>query len=104
VTHAVFLGPSDIAPDFDFAVYERSVISAVEQIVREAQARHEVAETSPEDVALAVLGVVATAAGRQLHPRMEPISAARLRRLVNLVLDGVLKDSINARSAGEERP
>lgn len=104
VTHAVFLGPSDIAPDFDFAVYERSIISAVEQMVKEGQLRGEVAHASAEDVALAVLGVVASAAGRQLHARMEPISVERLRRLLSLVLDGVLKDSTNVRSAGEERP
>jgi TetR/AcrR family transcriptional regulator len=103
VTHAVFLGPTDIAPDFDFAVYERAIVGALERIVRDGQAGGEVAAVSANDVALAVLGVVGAVAGRQLHSRMEPIGLDGLRRLLNLVFDGVLKNGSNEHAAGEER-
>ena len=103
VTHAVFLGPSDIAPDFDFSIYERSVAAAIEQIVREGQAAGEVVPADPSDIALAVLGVVASVAGRQLHARMEPIGLDGLHRLLDLVFNGVLRDSSNRLAPGEER-
>ncbi len=103
VTHAVFLGPTEIAPDFDFTVYERSIVGALDRIVREGQARGEVADANPEDVAIAVLGVVSAVFGRQLHTRAEPLGVEGLRRLLNLVFDGVLKDSSNAHVPGEER-
>ncbi len=102
VTHAVFLGPSDIAPDFDFSVYERSIVAAVERIVREGQAAGEVVAVPAGDVANVVLGVVSAVAGRQLHPRMEPIGLDGLRRLLNLVFDGVMKNGSNALAPGEE--
>jgi AcrR family transcriptional regulator len=104
VTHAVFLGPSDVAPDFDFSVYERSIVAALERIVREGQASGEVTSANPADVALALLGVVSAVFGRQLHPRMEPLGVDGLRRLINLVFDGVLKDGFNAHVPGVERP
>lgn len=103
VTHAVFLGPSDIAPNFDFSVFERTLTDALGQIVREGQARGEVTGANSSDVALAVIGMVGAVAGRQLHPRMEPLGVEGLRRLLDLVFDGVLRDGTNGQAAGEER-
>jgi AcrR family transcriptional regulator len=103
VTHAVFLGPTDIAPDFDFRVYEQSVERALEQIAREGQAAGDVTSASPTDIAMAVLGVVSAVASRQLHPRMEPVGSDRLRTLLDLVFAGFLKDGSNVHVSGEER-
>jgi TetR/AcrR family transcriptional regulator len=103
VTHAVFLGPTEIAPDFDFGVYERSIVGALERIARDGQAIGEVTAVRASDVAMAVLGVVGAVAGRQLHTRMEPIGLDGLRRLLNLVFDGVLRDGSNSHAPGEER-
>lgn len=106
VTHAVFLGPTDVAPNFDFSVFERTLTDALEQIVREGQARGEVTAANPADVALAVLGVVGAVAGRQLHPRtsnQQLLGLEGLRRLLDLVFDGVLKDGTHAQAAGETR-
>lgn len=104
VTHAVFLGPTDIAPDFDFSVYERSIMDAIGHIVQEGQAAGDVEDVDPNDVGLAILGVVGAVAGRLLHSRMEPITLDGFRRLLNLVFDGVLRGSSNRHVPGEERP
>jgi TetR/AcrR family transcriptional regulator len=103
VTHAVFLGPTDIAPDFDFSVYETAIVNAMDQIVRDGQANGEVRAGSPQDIALALLGVVTEVFGRHLHPRMDQLGVAGLRRLLDLVFDGVLTDGSNSHEPGEER-
>jgi len=105
VTHAVFLGPSEIAPDFDFSIFERAIMAAIEQMVRDGQASGDVRTANPADVAIVVVGVVGAVFGRHLHPRMEPIGTDGFRRLLNLVFDGVLRDSSsqNADAAGEQR-
>jgi hypothetical protein len=103
VTHAVFLGPTEVAPDFDFAVFENSLAGAIEQIVREGQAAGSVRAANPADVGLAVMGVVFTVVSRQLHPRTESLGAEALRRLLALVFDGVLREDTNGQAAGEAR-
>jgi TetR/AcrR family transcriptional regulator len=103
VTHAVFLGPTDIAPDFDFSVYEAAIVRGLTAIIADGQARGEVTPGDSGDVALVVLGVISAVAGRQLHARLEPIGTGGLRRLLTLVFDGVLRDSANANAAGEQR-
>lgn len=101
VTHAVFLGPTEIAPDFDFAVFENSLAAALEQIVREGQAAGDVTAANPSDVALAVMGVVTAVVSRQMHPRTDPLGVEGLRRLLTLVFDGVLREGPNVQAAGE---
>jgi len=55
-------------------------------------------------VAIVVVGVIGAVFGRHLHPRMEPLSADGFERLLNLVFDGVLRDSSSQNdAAGEQR-
>ena len=93
VAHMVFLGPRDVAPAFDLTVFERTWRQTLQRIVEEGQAAGEFrAAASSADVALAVMGIVETAAQRQLHPDFEPVSQDGLRRMLNLLLDGVLTE------------
>lgn len=103
VAHSVFLGPTDVAPNFDFTVFERDLVSALGQIIREGQASGEVCPGAPEDIALAVMGVIGSVAGRQLHPRPVPFGVEGLRRVLGLVFDGVLRGETNGQAAGEAR-
>lgn len=104
VAHSVALGPTDVAPTFDFSVFERAIASTLETIVEAGQASGEVrACAAPGDVALAVMGVIGVLAGRQLHPRSEPTGVEVLHRVLALVFDGVLKDTTNGQAAGEAR-
>jgi AcrR family transcriptional regulator len=89
VAHAVFLGPPDGAPPFDVTVFEEAFRGALEQIVADGLASGELRDVGPGDVALAVMGILEGCNDRQLHPAFEPVGTDGLRRLINLLFDGV---------------
>ena len=101
VAHAVFLGPPDGAPPFDVTVFEATFRRAVERMAADGVASGEFREGSVRDIALAVMGILEGCNERQLHPAFEPVGADGVRRLVNLLFDGVMSA---ARAWGEERP
>lgn len=105
VAHWVALGPSDVAPSFDFTVFERSMAGALKRIIEQGQATGELRPGAPEDIALAVMGVISMLAGRQLHrqQRPEPVGVESLRRVLALVFDGILKCGTDGQAAGETR-
>jgi hypothetical protein len=98
VAHAVFLGPPDGAPPFDVTVFEERFRGALERIVTDGVASGELRDVAPKDVALAVMGILEGCNDRQLHPAFEPVGTDGLRRLVNLLFDGVIRA---ARAQGE---
>jgi AcrR family transcriptional regulator len=98
VAHAVFLGPPDGAPPFDVTVFEERFRGALERIVSDGVASGELRNVAPKDVALAVMGILEGCNDRQLHPAFEPVGTDGLRRLVNLLFDGVIRA---ARAQGE---
>jgi AcrR family transcriptional regulator len=92
VCHAVFHGPADTAPKFDFTRFDRSLVRGLKQIVEAGQAAGELREALAEDVALAVYGVIGAAVARHMHPELEPVGDETLRRVIDLVFEGVLKE------------
>jgi AcrR family transcriptional regulator len=90
VAHAVFLGPPDSAPPFDVTVFEERFRGALEHIVADGIASGELRDVTPRDVAMAVMGILEGCNDRQLHPAFEPVGTDGLRRLVNLLFDGVM--------------
>ena len=90
VAHAVFFGPPDGAPPFDPTVFEARLRQAIEQIVADGLASGELRAVSIRDAALAVMGILEGCADRQLHPAFEPVGADGVRRLINLLFDGVM--------------
>jgi AcrR family transcriptional regulator len=101
VVHRAFHDPAGNAPDFDLVEVERALSAALQQIVEAGIASGELRSVQPADVALAVIGVIGSAASRQLHPSLEPVSRERLRRVLDLVFDGVFRER---REQGDERP
>jgi TetR/AcrR family transcriptional regulator len=95
VAHGVFLGPPDGAPPFDVTIFEAMFRQALERMTADGVASGEFRRCSVGDVALAVMGILEGCNERQLHPAFEPVGVDGLRRLVNLLFDGV----INAPSA-----
>jgi AcrR family transcriptional regulator len=89
VAHAVFLGPPDGAPPFDVTVFEGAFRGALEQIVADGLSSGELRDVAASDVALAVMGILEGCNDRQLHPAFEPVGTDGLRRLINLLFDGV---------------
>ncbi len=92
VAHSVALGPSEATPHFDFTVFERDMIALLQRVIEQGQERGEVCPGAPEDIALAVMGVIGSMAGRQLHTPDKPIAIDRMRRVMALLFDGVLRD------------
>ena len=90
VAHAVFFGPPDGAPPFDVTVFEARLRQAIEQIVADGLASGELRAVVCRDVALAVMSILEGCNERQLHPAFEPVGTDGLRRLVNLLFDGVM--------------
>jgi TetR/AcrR family transcriptional regulator len=101
VAHALFFGPVEGAPAFDFTTFDREMERAVRQIVEEGQASGEIAVcAAPSDVALIVLGVISIFATRHLHSGVEPLDLGTMKRVLGLVLDGALGKQ---RQQGEPR-
>lgn len=98
VAHAVFLGPPEGAPPFDVTVFEARFRGAIERIVGDGIASGELRDVAPRDTALAVMGILEGCNERQLHPAFEPVGLDGLRRLLNLLFDGVTRA---ARTQGE---
>jgi len=90
LAHALFLGPTEGVPRFDFTVFDQSLQGALRRIVEDGLAAGEVHPARPEDVALALSGVIGSCAARQLHPGFEPVRLDDLRRILDMVLDGIL--------------
>jgi len=101
VVHRAFHDPAGNVPEFDLLAFERSLEEALRQIVAEGVASGELRVAEPADVALAVIGVVGSAASRALHSNFQPVSSERLRRVLDLVFDGVFRER---REQGDERP
>ena len=92
VCHSMFHNPVDSAPPFDFTRFDRSLVSGLKQIVEEGQQAGELRPALAEDVALAVFGVIGACVARRLHPELEPVGVDTLRRVVDLVFDGVVQE------------
>jgi AcrR family transcriptional regulator len=90
VAHAVFLGPPDGAPPFDVTVFEARFRGALEQIASDGAAAGELRNGTVGDVALAVMGILEGCNDRQLHPAFQPVGTDGVRRLINLLFDGVV--------------
>lgn len=91
VAHAVFFGPIEGQPQFDFREFERTLNAAVSQIVQDGQAGGEIiASALPEDVSLIILGIIGTFAMRQIHYGFDSLDLQSLRRVLGLVFDGAL--------------
>jgi AcrR family transcriptional regulator len=101
VAHAVFFGPVEAAPAFDFSIFNRALAAAIRFIVDGGSPTGELRQARPADVALAMTGVIGACVAQQLHHGLEPVDPDSGRRMLELVLDGVL-----ARSpvAAGERP
>jgi AcrR family transcriptional regulator len=100
VAHAVFFGPVEGMPPFDFAAFDRQMERAVRRIVEDGQAAGEIApDALPSDVALVIMGIIGVFAMRQIHYGSEPIGPDTLQRLLGLLFDGVL----GKRQQGERR-
>lgn len=90
VVDAIYYGPPQGAPFFDFETIHQRFIETLAGLVREGMAAGELRPGDPEDVAWALVGPFEVARGMSLcHPELE-FGRARLARLVQVVYDGAV--------------
>jgi AcrR family transcriptional regulator len=92
VAHMVFLGPRDVAPLYDLMVLERRLRDGVVRIVKDGQAADELRGVDAEDVALAAMGILEGCQDRQMFPELSQVGHDGLRRILNLLFDGLMID------------
>lgn len=89
VVDAIYYGPPQGAPFFDFEAIHQRFIGVLTALVREGMAAGEFRPGDPEDVAWALVGPFEVARGMSLcHPEKD-FGRERLARLVQVVFDGV---------------
>jgi len=89
VLDAIYYGPPQGAPFFDFEAIHQRFIALMEGIVREGIATGEFRPSDPGDIAWALVGPFEVARGMSLcHPEAE-FGRERLARLLNVVFEGV---------------
>jgi len=98
VAHMVFLGPRDVAPPYDLMVLERRLREGIVRIVKDGQAAAELRGVDAEDVALAAMGILEGCQDRQMFPELTQVGHDGLRRILNLLFDGL---TIDGRPQGE---
>ncbi|MDD5564732.1 MAG: TetR/AcrR family transcriptional regulator [Thermoanaerobaculaceae bacterium] len=90
VIDAIYYGPPQGAPFFDFETIHQRFIETLAGLVREGMAAGELRPGDAEDVAWALVGPFEVARGMSLcHPEVE-FGRARLARLVQVVFDGAV--------------
>jgi TetR/AcrR family transcriptional regulator len=90
VAHAVYYGPPEAAPAFDFGVFQRSFEAALRRMLEDGIEAGELRRVAVEDLSLAVMGVIVECTDRELRPGGSPVGIDTLRRVLDLVFEGVL--------------
>jgi TetR/AcrR family transcriptional regulator len=90
VAHSVFLGPRELAPQFDLCMFERTLREAVVGIVADGQRAGEFRVTPAEDVALAIMGILEGCTDRQMLPEANQVGSDGLRRILSVLFDGLV--------------
>lgn len=89
VAHAVYFGPRDGLPAFDFERFDLALNGAVRRLFEEGMASGELREAPIDDLVLVINGVIAVCTDIQLSPRATTIDNDRVRRVLDLIFDGL---------------
>jgi AcrR family transcriptional regulator len=88
VAHAVFFGPREDIPPFDFSVVDRIVQKGLRRIVADGVAAGEIRRAAAADMIHAMQALLMLAIGQHADGRRETLGQHEMRRLVDLVFDG----------------
>jgi len=86
---AIYYGPHQGAPDFDFNQFDEAFRKSVLEIVREGVKSGEFRKGRAEDMALVVMGTFSVATELELSHAGRGIGRNGLARLLRLVLNGI---------------
>jgi AcrR family transcriptional regulator len=93
VLHAVYYTAAALVPQFDFEVFDRTLVSAFEHLVADGIAAGELRRHAPADATSAILSVLMLALDLEVLGRTDRLDDAGLRRILDLVFDGICRHS-----------
>ncbi|MBK9374249.1 MAG: hypothetical protein IPN03_11090 [Holophagales bacterium] len=87
--NAVFWGPAQGVPPFDFETFHQKLMAVISEIVGEGIAAGELRDADPGDVTLALMGVLSFNMDLDLaHPELG-LGRDGLRRVLDLIFSGL---------------
>jgi TetR/AcrR family transcriptional regulator len=89
VAHTMFYGPRDEVPAYDVTRFEQDLRQAIQRIVEDGQQRGEIRRGNPLDLTFIIMGILEACTARQIHPDLTPIGEDGLRRMLELLFNGV---------------
>lgn len=88
VAHAVFFGPRESVPPFDFRAFDRTVSRHLGRIVAGGVSAGEIRTSASRTTVHAMHGLLMLAIGQHADGRRELLGPKDMRKLVDLVFDG----------------
>jgi len=89
VAHAVYFGPREAAPPFDFRVFDRLLRGGLRRIVDDGVAAGEIRRAAATDAIEAVASVMMLGVDQHADGRRDALDHRGVRRLIDLVFDGI---------------
>ncbi|MGD8385940.1 MAG: TetR/AcrR family transcriptional regulator [Desulfobacteraceae bacterium] len=86
--HNLLFGPPQGVPDYDYNVFHRRMLQAIQAIYVEGLDRNEVADAEPEEVAMLVQGLLDFCFHHDLSPHGRP-GSCRPERLLRMAFQGL---------------
>jgi len=103
VMYAIYYGPPQGAPFIDFDAYHRRFQEAVLRVVREGIRDGEFRRVNPHDAMWAVIGALNVAMEVELCQPPQSFGRDGLRRVLEVVLEGIAKDRNATGEKGKKR-
>jgi TetR/AcrR family transcriptional regulator len=91
VAHAVFFGPQDNLPPFDFSRFEGALTGALGSIIEQGIAAGEIREAPVGDLVMVINGLIGVFIDQELTltPRVNPLGLDGIRRVLDLIFEGL---------------
>jgi len=90
VAHALYFGPREALPPFDFGKFERVMTDAVRRLAEEGMKSGELRRVPVEDVALTINAVIEACTDQELNPHTRSLETDGIHRVVDLIFDGLV--------------
>lgn len=97
VAHALYFGPREGVPAFDWCRFERLLQPAIRELVEHGMATGEIRQARPEDVALAINGGISGCTDLALSREDTAQGIDAIHRVIDLIFEG-----LSATRAGKE--
>jgi TetR/AcrR family transcriptional regulator len=89
VAHAVYFGPREAFPEFDFQVFDRILRGGLRRIVEDGVADGQIRRGAAGDAVQAVASLMMLGVDQHANGRRDALDHQAVRRLINLVFDGI---------------